>query len=252
MRDRFIKGRRRGIGLVLVVGGVCGLVACGGASSDAAPEEAAPGGSVRVSGVVATGHALNGARVATRCAAGAAATTSSAADGRYALALERAALPCVLEAVSADGLTVLHSVALERAVAGAGGDDVLAHITPLTELLVAQLAGTPPAVFMRKAGATALHAAITPEGIARAQTAVLGVLRQMAIRPSGLTDVLAQPLVAATATSAGDAHDHVLDALAAAMRGSGAQLADLVSLIYGRRSLTFDPPAAGDPVLPVR
>jgi hypothetical protein len=129
---------------------------------------------------------------------------------------------------------------------------VLAHITPLTELLVAQLAGTQPTVFMRKAGATTLQTAITPDGIVRAQVVVLEVLRQMAIRPSGLTDVLAQPLVAATATSAGDAHDRVLDALAAAMRGSGADLADLVGLVHGRRTLIFDPPAAGDPALPAR
>lgn len=250
MRDRFIKVRIRGIGFVLVVGGACGLVSCGGAASDA--DAAGPGAMVRVGGVVATGHAVGGARVATRCAAGAEVSATSAADGRYTLQLERAALPCVLEAVSADGRTVLHSVALDRAVEGALPDEVRAHITPLTELLVAQLAGTQPAVFMHKAGVTALHAAITPEGIERAQASVLSVLRQMAIRPSGLTDVLAQPLVAATATSAGDAHDHVLDTLAAAMRGSGAQLADLVSLIYGRRSLTFDPPAAGNPAIPAR
>lgn len=252
MRDRFIKVRTQGIGLVLVVGGACGLVSCGGSASDAGADVAGRGPMVRVGGVIATGHAVDGAHVVTRCASGSVVSATSAADGRYALQVERVALPCVLEAVSADGRTVLHSVALDRVVEGVPADEVRAHVTPLTELLVAQLAGMQPAVFMRKAGATALHAAITPEGIARAQGEVLGVLRQMAVHPRELTDVLAQPLVAATAVSAGDAHDRVLEALAAAMRGSGAQLADLVSLIYGRRSLTLDPPAAGAPALPTR
>jgi hypothetical protein len=220
---------------MLVMGSVGWLVACGGGGS------ADPGGEVvRVSGVVATGHAVGNARVSARCASGHAAFTAAAAtSGHYEVELARDALPCLLEAVSTDGTVTLHSVAVGPPDEAG---EIVAHITTLTELLVAQLAGTRPLTFMNKAGTDTLAALITPASVANAHPAVISVLRQMGVNPAVIVDVVAQPLVAATAQTPGDAHDRVLDDLAAAMRGSGARLSDLVSVVNGRRNLGYEPP----------
>jgi hypothetical protein len=220
------------IGWVAAAGSLMVLVACGGGGSSgagdsSAAERAAP---VRISGVVARGAALVEATVSARCASGASASATSGSGGAYTLEVDASALPCVLEAVSADGVWTLHSVAL----GSAGAPGVTAHITTLTELLVAQLAGTPPASFMAKASARTLGATITPANIASAQGTVRSTLKLMGVDPAPITNVLAQPLVAASAVQRGNVHDQVLDALAESMRGAGAQLADLVGLVTSR------------------
>lgn len=224
-------------GWVAAAGGLMVLVACGGggggsgSGDSAAAESVAP---VRISGVVARGAALVEAKVAARCVSGPVVTAVSGSSGAYTLEVGASTLPCVLEAVSADGAWTFHSVALGRADTPA----VTAHITPLTELLVAQLAGTPPSTFMTKASAGLLGTTITPANITTAQAAVASVLKLMGVNPAPITDALTQPLVAASAVQRGNAHDKVLDALAAAMRGAGAQMSDLVALVTSRaRSL---------------
>ena len=229
------------IGWIAAAGGLMVLVACGGGSSDTAEadssvaERAAP---VRISGVVARGAALVEARVSARCASGPVGSAISGSSGAYTLEVDASALPCVLEAVSADGVWTLHSVALGRA----GTSAVTAHITTLTELLVAQMAGTSPSSFMAKASARTLDATITLANIASAQVRVGSTLKLMGVDPAPITDVLAQPLVAASAVQRGNAHDKVLDALAESMRGAGATLADLVGLVTSRsRTLEHGP-----------
>jgi len=220
------------IGWVAAAGSLMVLVACGGGGSSetgaaSVVESAAP---VRISGVVARGAALVEAKVSARCASGPIGSAISGSSGAYTLEVDASALPCVLEAVSADGVWTLHSVAL----GGAGTVAVTAHITTLTELLVAQMAGTPPSSFMAKASARTLGATITLANIANAQVTVGSTLKLMGVDPTPITDVLAQPLVAASAVQRGNAHDKVLDALAESMRGAGAKLADLVGLVTSR------------------
>lgn len=221
------------IGWVAAAGSLMVLVACGGGGSDSGAgvaESAMP--AVRISGVVARGAALVEAKVTARCAAGPVTRAISGSSGAYTLEVGEGALPCVLEAVSADGTWTLHSVATP--VANAATPAVTAHITPLTELLVAQLAATSPSSFMAKATARTLGATITPANVANAQAMVGRVLKLMAVNPAPITDALAQPLVAASAVQRGNAHDKVLDALAAAMVGAGATMADLVGLVTSR------------------
>jgi hypothetical protein len=225
---------------VAAAGGLMVLVACGGGGSGSGAgvaENVVP--AIRISGVVARGAALADAKVSARCAAGPV-TATSGSSGAYALEVGEGALPCVLEAVSADGNWTLHSVAISGAGASPASPAVTAHITPLTELLVAQLAGTTPASFMAKASDRLLGATITPANIANAQATVGSVLKLMGVNPAPITDVLAQPLVAASAVQRGNAHDKVLDALAAAMVGAGARMADLVGLVTSRsRTLEY-------------
>jgi hypothetical protein len=219
------------IGWMAAAGSLMVLVACGGGgSSDSGDSVANSAAPVRISGVVARGAALVDAKVTARCVSGPVASATSGSGGAYVLEVGEGALPCVLEAVSADGAWTLHSVA----IGNAGTPAVTAHITTLTELLVAQLAGTAPSTFMAKATARTLSATITPANTANAQAMVGSVLKLMGVNPAPITDVLGQPLVAASAIQRGNAHDKVLDALAEALRGSGARLADLVGLVTSR------------------
>ena len=206
------------------------LVACGGGGPATADADALVANPVRIAGVVSTGGALVEAEVTARCAAGPLRTARSGSGGYYALDVPSDALPCVLAAVSSDRSRTLHSVAT------AVGDQptVTAHITPLTELLVAQIAGAAPSGLMRAAGAGTLQGRLTPANLRDAQAAVVGVLRVVGVDPAPLSDVLRQPLVAASAVQRGNVHDKVLDALAGAMRASGATLADLVSTVIRR------------------
>jgi hypothetical protein len=232
---------------VVAAGSLMVLVACGGGGSGSGAgvaESAVP--VVRISGVVARGAALVEAKVTARCASGPVATAVSGSSGAYALEVGEDALPCVLEAVSADAAWTLHSVATRPTAANVPTLAVTAHITPLTELLVAQLAGTTPSSFMVKATARTLGATITPASITNAQATVGSMLKLMGINPAPITDALTQPLVAASAVQRGNAHDKVLDALAAAMVGAGANMADLVGLVTSRaRTLNH----VGDTVL---
>jgi hypothetical protein len=219
------------IGWLAGVGSVLVLMACGGGgsaqSSGGVAEPAVP---VRISGVVARGAALVEAKVLARCGSGPLVSATSGSSGAYTLEVEASALPCVLQAVSADGIWTLHSVARGSADTLA----VTAHITTLTELLVAQLAGTAPSVFMAQATARTLGTTVTPANIAKAQVSVAGVLQRMGVNPAPISDVLGQPLVAASAVQRGNAHDKVLDALAESMHSSGAKLADLIALVGSR------------------
>jgi hypothetical protein len=220
-------------GWVAAAGCVMVLVACGGGGAQAEGDAVVP--TVEVRGVVARGGALVEAKVTARCTAGPVVTAVSGSSGAYAMALGEDVFPCVLEAVSADGAWRLHSVLPPQTRT--------AHITPLTELLVAELAGATPASFMAKAQANGrvLGATITPGNLASAQASVGRVLRVMGVDPAPITDALTQPLVAASAVQRGNVHDKVLDALAAAMAGAGADMADLVSLVTGRsRSLELE------------
>ena len=223
-------------GWVAAAGGLMVLVACGGGGSGSDDSVAEPVAPVRVSGVVARGAALVEAKVSARCVSGPVVSAISGSSGAYAMEVGADALPCVLEAVSADGVWRLHSVvpAPETASPVAAASPRTAHITPLTELLVAQLAGVAPSSFMAKANARSLGATITSINITQAHATVGSVLRLMGVNPAPITDVLAQPLVAASAIQRGNAHDKVLDALAAAMAGAGAGMSDLVGLVTSR------------------
>lgn len=235
------------LGWVAAAGGLMVLVACGGGgdldSGDSAAEPVVP---VRISGVVARGAALVEAKVTARCVSGPVVSAISGSSGAYAMEVGADALPCVLEAVSADGVWRLHSVvpAAEAALPDADASPRTAHITPLTELLVAQLAGVAPSSFMARASSRALGATITSTNITQAHATVGSVLRLMGVNPAPITDVLAQPLVAASAIQRGNAHDKVLDALAAAMAGAGAGMSDLVGLVTSR-ARTLDRLAPG-------
>lgn len=211
---------------VAAAGGVVLLVACGGGGSADEGTPVVP--TVQVNGVVARGGALVEAKVTARCIAGPVVTAVSGSSGAYRMELGEDAFPCVLEAVSSDGQWRLHSVLPPLART--------AHITPLTELLVAQLAGVAPSSFMTRAQSNLrlLGTTITPGNLASAHSAVARVLRVMGVDPAPIVDVLTQPLVAESAVQRGNVHDKLLLTLTTAMAGAGADMADLVGLVTSR------------------
>ena len=202
-------------------------VACGGGSSSNTTSAGGAGGenttpSITLTGVVAKGAALTGAAVEAKCASGTG-TATTGTDGSYSITITSGELPCVLEATASatDGGMVLHSVALPGATT--------ANITPLTELLVAQLTGQDPAAYMDTVSASALTAAVTTTTVGTAQTAVLSTLTAAGIDTSAIssTSLISGTLVAGSGTG----YDGVLDTLATTLTAAGTTLTELVATV---------------------
>jgi hypothetical protein len=216
----------------------CLLAACGGGGGgDAA---APPAANLTISGTAATGQALVGATVTARCAAGSGNATTGA-DGRYSISVEGGRLPCVLRAAPVGGGLNLHS-----AIDGDGSVPVTANVTPLTELIVARAAGQSPALLYEAFDAAA-QARI---GTLALQSAVasVGAALSSAVDLTGVNPVT-DMLVAATASSAGNALDGKLDQLQATLSAARTTLQELTAAIADNSSsaapvLTMLQPAA--------
>ena len=216
----------------------CMAVACAftlGACSD---DDPAPS-SVTLTGVAAVGAPLVGATVTARCAAptSTAPTTTNGA-GEWTLMLAPAALPCALQASGGTASGVANTQALHSYAAAAG----VANITPLTDLLVALAAGSPPAMWF--AGLDATH----PPALDSALSTAGPRLRQ-ALTDAGYTPPSAtfDPRTSAFAAKATDPYDKLLETFAsglAASRKSYPQLlTDTLAAASGGRP--FSLPAFG-------
>lgn len=215
---------------VLSLASLLTLVACGGdGGSSPPPPPPPPPAPLAISGTAATGAAIAGGTVEAKCASGSGSATTLA-DGSYGLSIAGGALPCVLRVTS--GGTVLHSIV------ASGGTAAVANITPLTELLAANVAGGAPAAlfagFDAAAQARVTSAAIA-EAIAAARSALKGTIDLTGVDPIG------GALVAANAGTAGNALDGLLDQLARALAASQATLADLSAAVAAGTSSS--PPA---------
>ncbi|WP_420991993.1 hypothetical protein ACKI2N_027450 [Cupriavidus sp. 30B13] len=195
------------------------LSACGGGGSG---DSAAPAAvTTKVSGTAAVGAALANVTVQAKCASGSGSATT-AADGTFTINIADAKRPCVLSAVAPDG-TVLHSVV------EAGTDtNVVANITPLTELLTAALAQGSTSTFFDQFDATA-QARLTSANLSTSTDTVRLALTGL-VDISG-ADPLKGTLVAANGSKAGNALDQLLDQLAARLASSKATVADLSTAI---------------------
>ncbi|MFG6487072.1 hypothetical protein ACG04R_10335 [Roseateles sp. BYS78W] len=201
-----------------------GLSACGGGdSSTPAPAPAPAPAALSLTGVVAKGAALSGATVSAKCATGTG-TATSGTDGSYSLSITGGALPCVLEAVA--GTDKLHSAATTTK----------ANITPLTELMVAQLTGQAPATWFTTAAS--LSDSVTTAKLADAQTAVLTVLTAAGVDTSKAGDFVSGTLVAANGSTTGSDQDKVLDAIAGKLSTAGSTLAQLTETVASSGSAT--------------
>lgn len=226
---------KRNVLAIAITGSVALLLsACGGTSTEApsaqapapapvasspepmpsSPEPAPPTPpALQLSGVAATGFAIAGGTIDVKCATGIG-TTTTGTDGAYTLRIEDAVLPCVIRASGqSEGVpVVLHSVTEAGSVSGT--TSVVANVSPLTEMIVAQIAATAPAsVFEAIGGGSA--PALSREAIAAARSQVVDALKAATGIDLGAIDPFTSPLRAATpaAPEAGNGHDRLLDAL---------------------------------------
>ena len=130
-------------------------------------------------------------------------------------------LPCVLEASS--GSTTLHSLA------SGSGTTATANITPVTELVVAQLSGQDPATFFAgtTAGSASIASTVTTDAVAAASQSVVQTLAAAGLDTTAVGD----PLTGTLAAGSGSGYDGVLDTLGSTLASSGATLATLTATV---------------------
>lgn len=188
------------------------LAACGGSDDEVmAPPAVVP---LTLTGTAATGAAIAAGAVDAKCSEGSGSATTQS-DGSYRLEIPGAALPCLVKVTKDE--TVLHSLAI------GSGTTATAHVTPVSELVIAHLAGGNPADYFaafdptKAPDATKVQAAVAT---------VVATLKEAGV-DLGDIDVLAGPLVVAQNGKPGNAFDQALDTLKAKLETAGLKLADL-------------------------
>ncbi len=214
MRE-FIQRAPKSSGLALSTAFI--LAACGGGGGGGSEPGTPVATALTLSGTAATGAALAGATVSATCGAGTGTATTSAA-GTYTISLATGSLPCVLKATGTDG-TTLHSLA-----AGSGAGCATSNITPLSELLVAQLGAAEPATFAANFSSAT---AISPAAVTTAQAAVLRTLTAAGVDTSAVTNIVSGAITAGSGTG----YDGMLDALQATITKAGTSLPELTRAI---------------------
>ncbi len=231
--------RKRVALIALAACGVVGLVACGGGSGSSDDPATA---SLSLGGTAATGLAIAARPVDAKCVGGMGSATTNA-NGTYTVTVEGgASLPCVLRVTTADG-GVLHSLAT------GSGSTARANITPISELILARLAGGDPAVFHDGFDGSAVQS-LSDESVQAAVDAIVQVLASAGIDVSGIGDLLTADLVAATEQGdQGNAFDKVLDKLGEVLESTGTTLAQLTETIAHASPMSTRVPNAA-PSLP--
>jgi len=191
------------------------LIGCGGSDdSTPTPPPTLTPTSITIGGTAVKGAALASAAVTVKCGAGTG-TTTTAANGAYTVAITSGALPCIVKVVAGDG-TTYHSL-----VSGTGNTGTFtANLSPLTEMVVAQLTGTAPATFFGAFGSTST---VPTTGVATANSYVQTAL-------AGLTD-LAGVNSLTDALIVGNTLDQKIDAVGAGLTAAGLSLAQVTTAI---------------------
>lgn len=203
---------------------------CGGGGGDVASPVTAL---TALGGTAAVGSPIVGAALSVVCANGAPLSTSTSGTGSWSVNTTGATFPC---AVQAQGGTVggtanavsYHAVALNPGVA---------NVTPLTDLIVANLAGfTVPAAWF--AGVTAAPATLTALTPAKAETALVNVRSAFGTVFSNSP----HPVTVAFTPVLGNAMDDVLAALAKALVNSGVSYSTLLAASGTSAGVAFSSP----------
>ena len=151
--------------LAVAILAITALTSCGGGDVN----------TLSLTGTAAIGASIAAAPVEGKCATGSA-TTTTAADGTFTLTSTTATLPCLLRITLPNGAGYLHSVAQSGAST--------ANITPLTEIITANVLGVSPSVLF-SSFAPSDAAGITSAKIAVAQAVVIAVATQAGVDLTG-------------------------------------------------------------------
>lgn len=215
------------------------LAACGGGSPDTPAPTATK---LTLSGTASTGTAIGNKPVDAQCASGSGGGVTNA-DGTYSIPIDGGKWPCVAR-VKMDDTTVLHTVAQ---TSGSTAATATANITPVTQLVVASLAGMKPSDYYDafKLAPAVTAAAVTATAVAAAQKDVVATLKSGGVAtPPADYDVIAAPLTPAyTAT---------LTSLATLLDSSKTSLTDLTATVVATSTVTAStaPVTSGTPSLP--
>lgn len=166
-----------------------GLAACGGNTPS-------------LSGTAATGAPVVGGTVSVKCAAGASLATTTASTGAWQVSMAGQTLPCKVRVSGGD-------LPLGQAFHSLAVDIGTVNITPVTDLVVANMAARAPATWFADDSAAEFQK-IT----ATAVNAALGKVRE-ALPLSALSST--NPLTASFKAEKGDALDNVLEAIKTAI-----------------------------------
>lgn len=178
--------------------------ACGGGSS-APPTNQTPQVFLTLTGTAAVGAAFVDATIKIKCL-NAVGDTKTASDGSYQVKIAGASLPCALRATATDGRKY-HSIVVGT------GEEAVANITPLTELLIARAARKDAASFFDSFNAEQVKKEMSAQQILDAMAEIKAFLTGV-VDLSGLTDFISSKLSATSSTNLiGDAHDKLLDIL---------------------------------------
>ena len=185
-----------------------------------------------LTGVAAAGNPIVGGSVQVICAGGQALTpTTSGAAGAWQVTLVGQTVPCAVRVSNGTVGGVVNTTAYTSVVTATG----TANITPLTDLLVANLVGSgnPGGWFVGLSSNAAPLTAITP-------VQVNAALARLATALSGLTPLATtNPVTTSFAPVAGNISDDMLTALARGQVTSGVSYAALLSAAATR---SFTPP----------
>ncbi len=176
-------------------------------------------------GTAAVGAPIVGGVVTVKCANGTATDPATDNDGAWQVSLVGLSLPCAVE-VSGGNLPVGQTYASVVLQAGT------VNITPLTNLIVANLAGQLPATWFAGLNVNAFQ-----QITANAVNAALGNVR-VALGLAALNGV--DPLTVGFNAVSGNAHDDILEALQLALTAAGTTYPDLLN---AAQSPIITPPA---------
>lgn len=207
------------------------LAGCGGGSSTASGQASQ---SSAISGTAAVGYAIVGAAVNVKCASAAPVPSSSTSSaGALQIDLTGSTFPCALEVTGGTINSVANTVAYHSIAMVAGN----VNVTPLTDLLVANLAGsTTP---------SAWYAALTPASLAAITSAQVSTASSNVKAALGLTTQLAgiELITTAFTPTRDNVMDKTLEALQSAMTANSNNQTALLGLAGSATGAPFTSPA---------
>lgn len=199
-----MKFKIKPLALGIACAGLLTIHGCGGGGGGGVADN-----DLILSGVAATGSAIDGGTVDVKCATGeGSGTTLSDGTGKYTVTVSGGVLPCLLEVTSKDKVTVLHSLAEGT------GKTATANITPFTELLVANLSGKDPSTYF-KAFASTTSGNATKEKVVSAQKSIRELLAEIGIDLGDSGDLITGELTPKIGPGLGNDYDKALEGLKA-------------------------------------
>ena len=203
------------MGMLLLIVGLEGCLGGSGGTTASTTTSAST-----LSGVVAVGTPIASSNIIVVCAAGSNLTTASGIDGSWTVTISGQTLPCAAEATDGTINSVANTTAYHSVATATG----TMNITPLTDLLVANLAGSTPSTWF-----AGLSTSTTPL-TAVTSTKVNTALSTLSSSFSGLTQLATTNPISTTFTpTSGNVSDDMLTALATTTTNTGVSYATLLS-----------------------